>query len=247
MTQTYPEESVQALVSLDKNWWGRSKTVGPGSLVWAVAPYPEQKPRRLTVTSRGDDDRQHDSAAYHMEEFRVGDPPPKPSTLPVAAMPLFDGESFLVQRGKRRPCLILVEPSEEIDRTLARGQPRRHTARTRLVLPYYSANGTSSRGGWSPKLVARIKLCEYAQYFWDLLPLPSGSPEGSILRLDHAFSIGRDPASIESTGYSLHPEALRVLEDQYLWYVTGTDQKRAAEDTRFATARTILREYAAGP
>ena len=243
VAQTYPDASVQAVVEPAPSWWLKDCPLGHGSLVWAIVPYPEQKPHRLVAVGRGADDYQHYSATYRLEEFRVGAPQPETSTLPVAAMPLHDGESYMVQRGKMRPCLILVEPEEELDRSLTRGARRWQTARTRLVAPFYSANGSSSRGGWLPELVSQIRRCDHPQYFWDLLPLSNSSPEGSILRFDHTFSIGRDPATIVPTGYALHADALDVLKDWYLWYVMGT----VAEGRALDMARELLREHSAAP
>ena len=144
----------------------------------------------------------------------------------------------MVLRGKRRPGLILAEAKVRIDRSLTRGKGRWQTARTRLVAPFFSANGTSSRSGWPPELVTRIQHCEYPQYFWDNLPVP-GSTEGSILRFDHAFSIGEDLANIDQTGYRLHPDALEVLQDWYLWYVTGTVTRDSALETALAVMHDL--------
>ena len=237
MTQKYPDESVQGLVAPDPAWWLADQPLGEGSLVWGLAPFPAQKPQRLIPIGRGKEERQHSSAAFRLEEFRVGDRPPKTSTLPVAAMPVRVDESHMVLRGKRRPVLILAEAKVRIDPSLTRGKRRWQTARTRLVAPFYSANGTSLRGGWLPELVTRIQHCEYPQYFWDALPVPS-STEGSILRFDHAFSIGEDVANIEPTGYQLHSDALGVLQDWYLWYVTGT----VPRDSVLETVLSVLRD-----
>ncbi len=151
-------------------------------------------------------------------------------------MPLHSGEEYLVRRGKRRPCLILASTDAPVDASLARGRRRWQTALTRLVVPYYSANGTISRAGWSPELVGRVRRCEYPQYFWENLPLP-GSPEGSILRFDHALSIGHDLANLQRTGHRLHPDALGIVEDWFAWYVTGV----LAEPGTISAARELLR------
>ena len=91
--------------------------------------------------------------------------------------------------------------------------------------------------GGLPNLVVRIRRCEYPQYFWEDLPL-RGSPEGSILRFDHAFSIGHDLANVKRTGYRLHPDALDILEDWFAWYVTGT----LAQSSTISAARELLCE-----
>ena len=239
MIPKYPDDSIQSLVSPDPSWWvpASNQTLARGSLISAIVPYPEQKPFRLVPVGRGQDARQHTQAEYRLEEFRVGETPRQTSTLPVAALPLRGGEEYLVRRGKRRPCLILASTEVPVDASVARGKRQWQTALTRLVMPYYSANGTPARAGWSPELVVRIRRCEYPQYFWEDLPL-RGSPEGSILRFDHAFSIGHDLANVKRTGYRLHPDALDILEDWFAWYVTGT----LAQSSTISAARELLCE-----
>ena len=236
MIPTYPDDSIQSLVS-PAPWWipVTGQELARGSLVSAIVPYPEQKPFRLVPVGRGQDARQHTQAEYRLEEFRVGETRQQTSALPVAALPLRGSEEYLVRRGKRRPCLVLASTDVRVDASLVRGKRRWQTALTRLVVPYYSANGTTSRAGWPTELVARIRRCEYPQYFWDKLPLP-GSAEGSILRFDHAFSIGHDLANIVQTGYQLHADALGILEDWFAWYVTGT----LAQPSTIGTARELL-------
>ena len=238
MTPTYPDESIQSLVAPDSSWWVpiEDQTLPRGSLVWAIVPYPEQKPFRLVPVGRGQDARQHSQAEYHLEEFRVGEAPRQTSSLPVAALPLRSGEERLVRRGKQRPCLVLASTDVPVNIALARGK-RWQTALTRLIVPYYSANGTAARAGWSPELVARIRRCEYPQYFWENLPLP-GSSEGSILRFDHALSIGHDPANVVRTGYRLNPDALSVMDEWFAWYLTGA----LTEAGKIRTARELLAE-----
>lgn len=223
MIPKYPDESVQSVVAPDPSWWVPVTNMTParGSLVWAIVPYPDQKPFRLVPVGRGEDARQHAQAQYRLEEFRVGQTPQQTSALPVAALPLRRDEDYLVRRGKRRPCLIIASTDVQVDAALVRGKKRWQTALTRLVVPYYSANGSTARAGWAPELVGRIRRCEYPQYFWETLPL-SGPPEGSILRFDHTFSIGHDLANVEQTGYQLHQDALGILDEWLAWYVTGT-------------------------
>ena len=222
MIPKYPDESIQSLVAPDPSWWvPATKTPARGSLVWTIIPYPDQKPFRLIPVGRGEDARQHAQAQYQLEEFRVGQTPQQTSVLPVAALPLRSDEEYLVRRSKRRPCLIIASTDVQVDTALARGKKRWQTALTRLVVPYYSANGSTARAGWAPELVGRIRRCEYPQYFWDTLPL-AGSLEGSILRFDHTFSIGHDLANVEQTGYQLHQDALGILDEWLAWYVTGT-------------------------
>ena len=159
-----------------------------------------------------------------MEEFNRHTPRPA-SSLPVAAVPSRPNEDRIVRRGKWRPCLILAGTEVPVDSALMPGK-RWQTGLARLLVPYYSANGSASRGGWPERLVDRIRHCGYPQYFWDRLPL-GGSPEGSILRLDNAFTIGHDPDHVEQTQHRLSQDALAILHDWFAWYITG----RLSSDT----------------
>ena len=231
VTQTYPNDSIQSLLS-PQPWW----IDGPlqrGSLVWAPVPYPDQKPYRLVVVDRGQDARQHEQATYRMEEFNRR-APRSASSLPVAAVPSRPNEDRIVRRGKWRPCLVLAGTDVPVDSALApRG--RWQTRLARLLVPYYSANGSTSRSGWPERLVDRIRRCGYPQYFWDRLPL-DGSSEGSILRLDNAFTIGHDLTHVEQTQHRLSQDALDILHDWFAWYVTG----RLGSDSIISTAQDLF-------
>lgn len=109
MTPTFPEASVHNLIG---DWWepAPDAQVTRGRLLRALVPYPDMKPYRLVPEGRGDEARQHQRANYRMEEFRIGDPPRSVSTLPVAGLPLRDGETYLVRRGKIRPVVVVALP-----------------------------------------------------------------------------------------------------------------------------------------
>jgi hypothetical protein len=55
---------------------------------------------------------------------------------------------------------------------------------------------------------------------WDKLPIPG--PEESILRLDHLFPIGIDPACYELTEHRLSAAALAILDEWLKWLMTGS-------------------------
>src|SRR5690606_28738201 len=139
------------------------------------------------------------------ETFRVGDPPKGVARLPVAALPIRDGETYMVGRGKRRPAIVVSTGGTPVLRELRQGQNRWQFAPTILVAPYYGADPSSTRGGWPASFVERIRRAEYPQYMWDLLPISDGKTE-SILRLDHIMPIGADPANWTATEYVLSDE-----------------------------------------
>lgn len=219
MSPTYPEASVQRVID---DWWQRCPdgTLKRGRLVKTIVPYPDRKPFRLVPQSRGDDARQHQQAQYRIEEFRVGQPVSSASQLPVAGLPLHPGETFLVRKGKTRPAIVLAAAGTEVDRRLTRNAASWQHKPTVLLAPYYGVQADGSRGGWNDEFVGRIQRAEYSQYVWDILPI-SGSDSGSILRLDHLFPVGFDPANWTDTGYCLADEPLKLLDEWVTWHLTG--------------------------
>lgn len=192
----YPEDSVQ---SLTNEWWIEERTgnIIRGRLIRTFVPYPE------------------------MEPFRIGDPPPAIGLLPVAALPLREGETYFVQRGKVRPAVVLSTGGQEIPLTIRGGRERWQANRTLLVAPFYGADRGGTRGGWPAQFVDRIRRAEYPQYVWGQLPL-AGGPSESILRLDHLFPVGADPAGFQLEPYRLSAEALQLVDEWLHWLMTDT-------------------------
>jgi hypothetical protein len=195
------------------------------------------KPYRLVPIGRGDDPRQHSTAEFRIETFRVGDPPKGVAKLPVAALPIRDGETYMVGRGKRRPAIVVSTGGTPVLRELRQGQSRWQFAPTILVAPYYGADPSSTRGGWPAPFVERIRRAEYPQYMWDFLPISDGKTE-SVLRLDHIMPIGADPANWTTTEYVLSDEARILFEEWIGWLMTG----RLSVDSALGYARTALTE-----
>ena len=219
MTPTFPEASVHNLTG---DWWepAAGGEMIPGRLLRTLVPYPDMKPYRLVPEGRGDEARQHQRANYRMEEFRIGDPPKNVSALPVAGLPLRDGETHLVRRGKIRPVVVVASPGDTIEPRFTRHSASWQHRRALLVAPYYGVQADGTRAGWNPEFVSRIQRAEYSQYVWDRLP-EGGLPEGSILRLDHVFPIGDDPANWTPLGYWLRDDIRAILDEWLSWHISG--------------------------
>jgi hypothetical protein len=177
------------------------------------------KPYRLIPEGRGDNARQHGRALFRLEQYRVGDPAPQIATLPVAALPVREGESYAVQRGKVRPVLIVSTGGTTIPAKVRVGQQRWQSSPTLLVAPYYGVDAGPSRAGWNAEFVARIRHAEYPQYVCDQLPI-GGSTVESILRLDHLFPIGGDSATFRVLQHRLSADALYILDSWIQWLIT---------------------------
>lgn len=217
MPTEYPEDSVQAFVG---EWWTKAagSEIGRGRLIRALVLYPDQKPYRVIPEGRGEDVTDHSRAKLKIEPFSF-DRAPRGEGLPVAGLPLRPGESFLASRGKVRPCVVLSTGGTQVDKHLRLGAAGWQSAGTMLVAPFYGADPDGTRGGWNPEFVKRIRRAEYPQYLWDQLPLP-GSTE-SILRLDHVFPVGQDPAAYRLTDFTLSSQAMRMVDDWLDWLFVG--------------------------
>jgi hypothetical protein len=233
---TYPELCVQSVVG--EAWWeeGHRELLARGRLIWAVVQYPDVKPYRLVPLGRGDEPRQHQEARYRLEEFRLTDPQPKVSGLPVAGLPLREDETFMVRRGKRRPAVVVALSGIDVDPRFKRGSASWQHRPAVLVAPYYGASQGATRGGWNQEFVNRIQQAEYCQYAWDILPL-GAQTDGAILRFDHIFPIGADPANWHDTGCQMTPAAMAITDEWLSWHLTG-----ALTDGALNVARSLLLE-----
>jgi len=216
VNQDFPEDCPQSLID---PWWinDPERPLVRGSLVWTYLPHPDQEPRVLVLTGRDDDPTDHRVAKYRIEPLQIKDPPRAPG-MPVAALPTYGGEIFLVQRAKKRPALVLGTGAVP-KRPLLSG-PAWQTAPMMLVAPYYGVFRSSQRAGWNPVLVERIRRCAYPQYLWDKLPSSASTPE-SILRFDCVQPLAIQRGAFEVTRFRLSEDAVRLITEWYAWLISG--------------------------
>ena len=204
---------------LARVWWEKAEpaVLEAGRLAWTFVPYPEVVSRGLVLEGR-EDPRDHSTARFRVEPLRVGTPP-KISKLPVAALPTFTGESYVAQRGKKRPVLVLSMGGPEIPKAVSQGAPGYQRKPCVLVMPYYGVDQDGKRAGFAPEFITRIRRTEYPQYMLDTLPV-GGSSE-SVLRLDHVLAVGSAASNFELSPYRLHAEAFDLVLDWFRWLVEG--------------------------
>lgn len=218
MCPSFPDDSFQRYVG---EFWMRpaDRKVRRGSLVWAFVPHISLIPTKLTVVGRGDNPEDHSTATYRIDTLRIVAPRAR-SQLPVAALPAYPNESYVVFRAKKRPCVVLSTGGIVVERKLAGGDhPKWQTQSTMTVAPFYGADRAEKRAGWNPALVDRIRRGEYPQFMWDVLPISGAA--FSIMRLDHAQPIGCHGDSYEPAGFELTPPALDLVDEWWSWLRTG--------------------------
>jgi len=218
---TYPDLSIQSTVVPSNAWWVKDHTHGfeRGRLVRAFIPHVDQLPYVLIEEGRREA-VVHETFTCKVEPLDVKKPQ-KRTDFPVAGMPAYDGEVKSVYRAKKRPAVIIAEPGKEVPKELTLGKPKRHTAPTLLVAPYYGADESGQRAGFSQAFLDRVCKCEYSQFMLDWLPL-SGSPAGSILRVDHIQPVGFHHNSLEPTAWRLSEAAIDVLFEWIVWHFEGS-------------------------
>lgn len=180
-------------------------------------PHVGIKPMTLDAEGRVDP-TSHEAARFKIVPMLASGRRTAPK-LPVAAMPIFQGEVHAVYRAKHRPALVLSVGGDDLPTDVRKGLGWKG-APALLVAPYYGVDANGKRGGWPTEFVRRISRGEYPQYAYDRLP--HGGCEESILRLDHTQPIGHDPASYRLTDFELSQDALAVIDEWFAWLVSGT-------------------------
>ena len=246
ISHKYPLDSIQRFFTNDENrWWvrkpkGSIDTPERWDLLVSLAPYLGDVPHRahMTRVEAGDHSRLHaEVTPFHIDRHK-----PKPETdLPAAAFP----DGAFIYGGKVRPVLVVSYVHVNPSRTV-RGSARSVTKPSYLVAPFYGVDQDDKRAGFPAEFVSRIRQAQYAQLFWD--HLPSGLPHirhtecSSVLRLDQVFPIYRkredDAAAWAATGWTLSPEARKVMEEWMRWGFQGGVKADGAIDT----FRAILKE-----
>jgi hypothetical protein len=181
---------------------------------------------RTTATS-------HQDARFKLQSLRVADPRKK-STLPVAALPSYEGEVYSVHRAKVRPCIVVSIGGPDVPKELRpSSSPKWQSSPTALVVPLYGTEQSDRRAGWHPPFLDRIRRCEYPQFMLDEVPT---SKSASVVRFDHLQPIGRHHDSYEPSEYRLSDDALIVVDEWLTWLKTGV----LGEETVLADIRTTL-------
>ncbi len=213
----YPEDTIQAFVG---SWWVEDKTPGikRGRLVWGFVPHVFQIPMVLIPIGRSDP-TDHERMQYKLEPLRAV-LYPKLSYLPVAALPLYEGECLSVYKAKKRPLLVVSVGGPEIPKEITRGSPKTRSLPSMLVAPYYGAGSDGKRAGFKDEFVKRVRRCEYPQYLFDKLP-GGGRTEESILRLDHLQPFSLFDQAYQWTPYCLGEDALVILDEWVHWLIEG--------------------------
>lgn len=212
---TYPEYCIQ---NLEPSWWEENKDKKPrrGTLIETFIPFVDTSPYCFSMKGRTDPEA-HNKAEMVVAPLKVGQSLKK-EALPIAGAPLNGADVWGAYRAKIRPCLIISEQGDYVDRTLTKGKPTHATARTFLVAPFYGIKGQEKQVYDDSSFIEKVRHLEYKQFFWDKLPHSNG--QESILRLDQIQPIGIAYDVHKNLGYKLNEKALEIMNDllrRYIW------------------------------
>lgn len=161
-----------------------------GHFVWCPVPHLEEVPRILEVERAS-------AEAHHATKFEIvqmnGRHFKAKQKLPIKALSLHDTEELLISKAKKRPCVIVASHNTAFkDATaLAEIKGRRHLQDDSMILaPIFGTASPEDDRGFPPKMVARIKVFLYNQFFYLPKVCPKnkiGFEKEGIVRLDRLF------------------------------------------------------------
>lgn len=168
----------------------KANGIGVGHFVWCPVPHLEEVPRILEVERAS-------SEAHYASKFRIvqldGNHFKEKRKLPIKSLSLQDTEELLISKAKKRPCVVVACHNTAFkDATVTtelRG--RKHLQDDSMILaPIYGTATLEDENGFPPKMVARIRVFLYNQFFY----LPKACPKNrisfgkeGIVRLDRLF------------------------------------------------------------
>lgn len=234
----YPSDSIQGL--LEEPWWENTEnnSIERGTLVKAVLPHIDQVP--YTLHSEGRHEATvHNKAIVKIKPLDIKKPK-KRSDLPVAALRLGDSEVWAAYRAKKRPCLVWGTTREGVDESLIRGTPKRNTAPTILVFPFYGIYQDGQRAGYSEIFIERVLHLMCPQFYWDILLISNVSE--SLMRFEHMQPVGSHHNSFVNTGFKLTDFALSVVEEIFQYYLDDT-LKNPEDGFLFDYLKQIKQEF----
>lgn len=213
----YPDNTIQ---SYENEWWieDNRKVIQPGRLVRVVLPHIHLVPWTLIPEDRGKDPTDHKKVRYSMKELKLTNRR-ELASLPPAAFPLNNDEHILAYRGKKRYALVIYSGEDNLPVPIKEITVKWQKSPMVFVVPYYGAEKTVKRVGFPKEFIERVKMAEFPNFYWDLLPFSGSDPGGSICKLDHIYPLGKHHDSIECLPYKLSPNAFGYILEWLRWLI----------------------------
>ncbi len=214
---SYPEDCIQDLLGTTA-WWEKNDdhSLCRGALVSTYVQFFSSIP--LELTTERIDAQNHHKAKVVARPLHAGGTITAAEPLPVAGLPRLDGaHCYVVNRAKRRPCLVLGAVDQRLIKTsLIKGMSKWKGHLFFWVAPFFGVE-QAARDGYNPDFVERIRHGDYRSFFWDRLPDDDGY--GSILRLDQVQPVGYEHQACQHLGWRLGKQALEIMDQWLNWLI----------------------------
>lgn len=198
---------------LDSIYEKTSESIGLGHLVWCPVPHLEEVPRILEVERAS-------SETHYASNFRIVQMDrthfKERQKLPIKSLSLQDTEELLISKAKKRPCVVVAcqNTTFKDSAAVAELKGRKHLQDDSMLLaPIYGTATLEDVKGFPPKMVARIRVLLYNQFFY----LPKSCPKNKvsvdkdgIVRLDRLLAASPS-RGVAPMGIKLAAEALSLL------------------------------------
>lgn len=184
--------------------------IGVGHFVWCPVPHLEEVPRILEVERAA-------SETHYASKFRIvqmdGNHFKERRKLPIKSLTLQDTEELLISKAKKRPCIVVACQNTAFKDApaVAELKGRKHLQDESMILaPISGTASLDNEKGFPPKMVARIKVFLYNQFFYLPKTCPKnriGFEKEGVVRLDRLFPAspnrGVSPMDLQLAGEPL--------------------------------------------
>lgn len=216
----------------------KTNAIDVGHFVWCPVPHLEEVPRILEVERAS-------SETHYATRFRIvqmdGTHFKEKQKLPIKSLSLQDTEELLISKAKKRPCVVVACQNTKFNDAAGTTElkGRKHLQDDSMILaPIYGTASLDDEKGFPPKMVARIRVFLYNQFFY----LPKSCPKNGIgiqkegvVRLDRLFSASLN-RGVVTMGIRLTTEPLSLL------MAVLRERFGAIEHDNLKTVREILRD-----
>lgn len=197
----------------------KSNSPVQGQICLIPGIFPDTIPQ--VIEAHRHDKRDHSEADFTIRNLKETDYGPK-DTLPIKHLNIKSGEELLAVRSKRRPAII-ISPDTYISAAVAKMLPsmgKKHLQQpdTFVAFPLFSAQVDGAGTGFPPKMICRIKVLMYPQYFYVPLSNVKSIPiKEGVVRLDRIqVIVSRNPSVLQPKNYALSKDALEIFLCQFM-------------------------------
>lgn len=198
---------------------GKPENITSGQIAWV--PTLIHLPHMTVMDFERATNETHTEVIFTARRIKSGDfSRAKNNKVPVPNLPVAETEEYILNRAKKRPCILIAKASLGLDKKTIENltDKRSHLlVEDCIFIPIYSAATQDFNSGFPQKLTYRIKHFHYTHLlFLPQKPTYLRSEAGlamheGVARLDRVFAIATNPTTIELTDIKIHEDYLKLI------------------------------------